>query len=251
MFGPVSCICKNCSVIFESWDREQAKHGLCVPCTEKKAAKDKEPIRNCKIRFLFFKPSGKFYTEGVEEFNDYGNNFELIERLKKRHAADDLPGIFHSSQYLCVLEIEDGANSDMYPAAFTPTSLNGLDLRATQKAQQEWAIKHGFWDGTDLVMWDRDNLTPSQVTVLGMKLMLAVSEIGEAFEELRCQRPLFWESHHGESRAKPEGFGVELADAMLILCSIGEAMGIDLGDMMQKKFAYNQIRPHKNGKLIG
>lgn len=47
---------------------------------------------------------------------------------------------------------------------------------------------------------------------------------------------------------KPEGYGPELADCILLILSICGSMGIDIGRMVQEKFEHNKTRPYQHGK---
>jgi NTP pyrophosphatase (non-canonical NTP hydrolase) len=52
------------------------------------------------------------------------------------------------------------------------------------------------------------------------------------------------EGHTG----KPEGFPVELADAVIRLFGLAYEAGIDLPAAIEEKLAYNATRPFKHGK---
>lgn len=101
------------------------------------------------------------------------------------------------------------------------------------------ATDHGWWEGTE----GRD-LTADEILA---RLMLVVSEISEAAEEVR--QPLF---HQDDWRlgkeGKPEGFGVELADAALRLFDLCGRMRISLGFFLERKSAFNETRPKRHGK---
>lgn len=77
-------------------------------------------------------------------------------------------------------------------------------------------------------------------------LLLAVSEICEAQEELRDGRAAdeVYYSDHG----KPEGFPVEIADALIRLMDIAARLKIDIGAVIGRKLAYNRTRPPKHGR---
>lgn len=122
------------------------------------------------------------------------------------------------------------------------------DLLTLQRAIHQNAVAHGFWE-------DADNAN------LPTKLMLIVSELSEALEEFR----------HGEMdvyytippmvfgdesktyisptspNAKPEGFGIELADALIRILDLAGFLGLDMGALVELKMAYNETRPYKHG----
>ncbi|MBE3093707.1 MAG: nucleotide pyrophosphohydrolase [Actinobacteria bacterium] len=77
---------------------------------------------------------------------------------------------------------------------------------------------HGFWDG--------DKCVPS-------KLMLVVSELGEAMEDDRI----------GSSK-----IGEELGDAMIRIADLAEYLGIDLDKEIVRKMKINETRPRLHGK---
>ena len=75
------------------------------------------------------------------------------------------------------------------------------------------------------------------------KLMLTVSELAEALEDHRAGKlDTYYEG------AKPCGFGVELADAIIRILDITHARNIDIDKLVSEKMAYNEGRPFKHGK---
>lgn len=142
-------------------------------------------------------------------------------------------------------------------------TLGELGAKAHQLTKRD-----GFWDE------DHD---PAR------KLMLIVSELGEAIEELRAGRGITeihnsWHStphlrglsdltmtggksflHYGTPAqrevsdadylaagfiAKPEGFPIELADVILRTLDACHAWGIDIDEAVARKMAYNATRGH-------
>lgn len=85
---------------------------------------------------------------------------------------------------------------------------------------------------------------------MGEALALIHSEISEALEEIR-KNPDPLHSYVRESDGKPEGFMVELADAII---RIGDLVGsIDggpaiLAAAIYEKMEFNASRPHMHGK---
>lgn len=82
--------------------------------------------------------------------------------------------------------------------------------------------------------------------VLERKLLLAIGELVEAHDELRNNhRP---EEVYYSGQGKPEGFGTELADAVIRTMDLAAASGVDLESRMEEKHEYNQTRPYKHGR---
>lgn len=75
-------------------------------------------------------------------------------------------------------------------------------------------------------------------------LLLVVGEITEAQNELRNHHPYSEIYLDGD---KPEGFGIELADAVFRIFNIAADCGVDLEDCMARKHAYNIRRPFMHG----
>lgn len=88
--------------------------------------------------------------------------------------------------------------------------------------------------------WYDDNKTKSDVE----SLMLTVSELSEAVEELR--KPETQIEYEGKN-GKPEGYGVELADAIIRLLDLAAFRGIDIGGIIERKLAYNLKRGYRHG----
>lgn len=76
-------------------------------------------------------------------------------------------------------------------------------------------------------------------------LLLVVGEITEAQEELRAGHAPTEIYFNG---TKPEGFPVELADAVIRILDLAQELGIDLDTAMEMKHNYNLSRPYKHGK---
>ncbi len=86
------------------------------------------------------------------------------------------------------------------------------------------------------------------VDAVAAKLMLAVSELSEALEDLRIRpNELGIRIDHAGGGGRPEGFVVELADAVIRILDLAEALGLDIEAAMAAKHACNATRPHKHG----
>ena len=79
---------------------------------------------------------------------------------------------------------------------------------------------------------------------IGDRLMLIVSEISEALEEYRKNEDLtyVYDTKHG-----PQGFPIELADAVIRILDLCEFYEINLTLAIIRKNAYNKTRPYRHG----
>lgn len=103
-------------------------------------------------------------------------------------------------------------------------------LTSLAKAIHDNARSHGFWDA------ERN---------FAEMLMLATSELAEALEEHRNNKPAVY--FVGTS-PKPEGVAVELADCIIRCLDTLYSLGVDIDDVVAQKMAYNAGRPHMHGK---
>jgi len=111
-----------------------------------------------------------------------------------------------------------------------------MEMREMQFLVHELAKEKGWYDG----------VYPTVDWILS-RLMLKVSELAEAAEEVR--KPGFESVRvYKSAGGKPEGFGVELADCVIRIMDTCEFLGIDLEGMILLKHDYNKSRPYKHGK---
>lgn len=88
----------------------------------------------------------------------------------------------------------------------------------------------------------------------GNKLMLIVSEVAEAQDELRKGYPADLTYHPSdyfggpEGPHKPEGVPSELADVVIRVLDFCYTEGIDLEAIITEKLAYNATRAYKHGR---
>ncbi len=80
------------------------------------------------------------------------------------------------------------------------------------------------------------------------KLLLVVSEVAEAQEELRDGHSLT-ETYYGEG-GKPEGFPTECADVVIRMLGMMRSAGIDIDAVVKEKMLFNSTRPAKHGRLF-
>lgn len=96
-------------------------------------------------------------------------------------------------------------------------------------------------------------------------LLLSIGELVEAQEELRSghgPNTVYFADVPGtfevsstqilvdlaEKGHKPEGFPIELADALIRILDLAGSLGIDLQTSVQAKLTYNLTRPTKHGR---
>lgn len=106
-----------------------------------------------------------------------------------------------------------------------------LWCREIQKAVHENAVAKGFWAGLD------HNLAE--------KIALCHSELSEALEAIR--------SPEGISKKSEKTIGMtllaeELADTVIRIMDLCGHLGVDLGESIIRKHAYNLKRPYLHGK---
>jgi len=104
-------------------------------------------------------------------------------------------------------------------------ALDRLQLRCHKIAKD-----HGFWDVEQSV---------------GDRLTHIHAEISEAWEEYRKGLN---EHRFYIVNGKPEGFGVELADAVIRILDLAEGLELDLWRCIDEKLEYNATRPRLHGK---
>lgn len=106
----------------------------------------------------------------------------------------------------------------------------GKPLNALAMAIHEWGVRKG-WNDSDLK--------------LAEKMLLIHSEISEAFEHYRDGLDLADIVYH--KNGKPDGFGIELIDAMIRILHLCALIGLDIDKLMAIKMEYNESRPYRHG----
>lgn len=98
-----------------------------------------------------------------------------------------------------------------------------------QQTIHSWAVSKGWWEDPD--------------RNFGEMCMLMVTELAEAMEAWREDKPLVYVGKDG----KPEGIAVEMADCVIRILDWAESVDLDLGGIISDKHAYNSTRPHRHG----
>ena len=81
---------------------------------------------------------------------------------------------------------------------------------------------------------------------MGERLALIHSELSEALEEYRA-RPDMVSYFYLDESGKPEGFPVELADAVIRIADLFGFLGVDMAGIIRLKMQYNATRPYRHG----
>ena len=106
-------------------------------------------------------------------------------------------------------------------------------IRFWMAKAHEVAVSKGWWDGGDRNVAEQ--------------IALFHSELSEALEEWRRGRPL---TEVRIEDGKPEGFPIELADALIRIFDTCETYGIDLEGAVRTKMEYNATRPYRHGGKV-
>jgi NTP pyrophosphatase (non-canonical NTP hydrolase) len=118
------------------------------------------------------------------------------------------------------------------------------DFRALQDACYLSAEARGFHD-QDAMPGDG-----AELAEISQRLMLIVSEVSEAMEELREDgdpRRVYYRTSDVPEDDKELGFRSELADVVIRVLDLAGALGLDLAEALENKMQYNSTRPVMHG----
>lgn len=147
----------------------------------------------------------------------------IKDRAQTERAAFFKPGEVY-------VRTETGEGFTVRENDLTPvSSLNQLADRAHNTAREK-----GWYDG--------ERPIPE-------RLMLVVSELSEALEEFR-KGVTPTAIYTNEGSEKPEGFSVEIADAIIRLLDMCHELGIDVDYVIQLKMKYNETRSYRHGGKV-
>jgi len=113
-----------------------------------------------------------------------------------------------------------------------------MNIKEWQQAVYRLAVLKGWYDNALRI--DNDDLHTLEIAG---QLANVHGEVSEALECLRDGEMDTWYGPTG----KPEGIGIELADAVIRIMDLCEAIGIDLEECMSIKHEYNKTRSHRHG----
>lgn len=135
---------------------------------------------------------------------------------------------------------------DDWPGEGYPT-LTGTDIPAAHVRPEEIA---GHQRQVGLAITEKLALIHEEVSeALGE--IRSGHEAGEVYYRMPDKTISATQMHdqdYGEPLGKPEGFGVELADAVIRIADLAYLTGIDLEALVLEKAEYNATRPFKHGR---
>ena len=129
-----------------------------------------------------------------------------------------------------------------------------MDIKRMQRMVHQLAKKKGWWE-------------PGNSKTDVEAIMLVVTELAEAVEEIRNGKPAYYTStvatphmlmpsdsrgptvflQQGTTNTKPEGTLIELADAVIRIMDLCGKHKWDLETAIRLKHEYNKTRPHRHG----
>lgn len=113
-----------------------------------------------------------------------------------------------------------------------------MTLKKLVREAHKNAKEKGFWEDYEEIeiseLGDEQTKKALRNNAIGNRLMLIVSELGEAEEALR----------HNDW----DGFCEELADVVIRIADLCGGLGIDLEKEVLEKMEKNKTRPYKHGK---
>ena len=124
------------------------------------------------------------------------------------------------------------------------------DLRATDFSGLRCVASACHRTARDKGWWDKELGNGSWLApYVSMKLMLGVTELAEAQNEVRNggDSVSFLQEVWTREDGKPEGFASELADCVIRCFDLAGWLKIDLAAVIEKKMTYNEKRSFRHG----
>lgn len=119
-------------------------------------------------------------------------------------------------------------------------------IRDLQRKVHQNSRDKGWWPSLD-EQTDEGNAGVPDTNEILAKLCLAHSELSEAVEAIRSGDVEMRFETDKQGNDKPEGAVVEMADAVIRVLDLCEALGLDLQWAMIAKMRYNETRSFRHG----
>lgn len=121
-------------------------------------------------------------------------------------------------------------------------------MNELQKRVHDWAERRGLWPASSAASEVMRDTARRHLHIA--KLMHAQDELNEAKAEVLNRSLLLTDVRYEKDEdgiPKPCGYGIELADALLLILDMGAEAAIDLGRMIELKMQYNLARKTVKG----
>lgn len=141
---------------------------------------------------------------------------------------------------------------------FEREPVDRLGVAQLQKIVHAWSKGKGWWDGFDFTALPRAltlgngrngasvQLDQATTNYIASKLLMIGTEVSEAAEALRVGDMIGDPVKFSHDR-KPDGLKSELADIIIRVVDLAEALGMDMDQALKDKMAYNATRSYRHG----
>jgi NTP pyrophosphatase (non-canonical NTP hydrolase) len=183
-------------------------------------------------------------NEVVSRFNTgVAISREEIETLV-REVTDQVEKILNLERQL--QDAEDIYNRANERYAKVSEEFGPMNERGFPQTLRQWA--EYVWEQNEYLGWhdgrDRIDSFKDDALAICMKIANIHAELSEALEEVREGQ---LEIYYHDDNPKPEGFGIELVDAIIRIMDLAQSLGVDLQECFERKMAFNKTRGYRHG----